>query len=445
MYLLLSAVTGRVRLPRLLLFTVNTCTYSYQLSLAVSDSLDCCCLPSTRVPTPISYHWPCQTPSTVVVYRQHVYLLLSAVTGRVRLPRLLLFTVNTCTYSYQLSLAVSDSLHCCCLPSTRVPTPISYHWPCQTPSTVVVYRQHVYLLLSAVTGRVRLPRLLLFTVNTCTYSYQLSLAVSDSLHCCCLPSTRVPTPISCHWPCQTPSTVVVYRQHVYLLLSAVTGRVRLPRLLLFTVNTCTYSYQLSLAVSDILHCCCLPSTRVPTPISCHWPCQTPSTVVVYCQHVYLLLSAVTGRVRLHRLLLFIVNTCTYSYQLSLAVSDSLDCCCLPSTRVPTPISCHWPCQTPSTVVVYRQHVYLLLSAVTGRVRLHRLLLFTVNTCTYSYHLSLAVSDSIDCCCLSSTRVPTPISCHYRQHVYLLLSAVTGRVRLPALFTNVWYKSVNPSF
>ena len=266
MYLLLSAVTGRVRLPRLLLFTVNTCTYSYQLSLAVSDSIDCCCLSSTRVPTPISCHWPCQTSSTstVVVY-------------------------------------------CCCLSSTRVPTPISCHWPCQTPLTVVVYCQHVYLLLSAVTGRVRLHRLLLFT-----------------------------------------------RQHVYLLLSAVTGRVRLPRLLLFTVNTCTYSYQLSLAVSDSLDCCCLSSTRVPTPISCHWPCQTPSTVVVYCQlllftrqHVYLLLSAVTGRVRLPRLLLFIVNTCTYSYQLSLAVSDSLDCCCLSSTRVPTPISCHWPCQTPS--------------------------------------------------------------------------------------------------
>ena len=115
---------------------------------------------------------------------------------------------------------------------------------------------------------------------------------------------------------------------------------------LFIVNTCTYSYQLSLAVSDSLDCCCLLSTRVPTPISCHWPCQTPSTVVVYRQHVYLLLSAVTGRVRLHRLLLFIVNTCTYSYQLSLAVSDSIDCCCLSSTRVPTPISCHWPCQTP---------------------------------------------------------------------------------------------------
>ena len=180
----------------------------------------------------------------------------------------------------------------------------------------------MYLLLSAVTGRVRLHRLLLFIVNTCTYSYQLSLAVSDSIDCCCLSSTRVPTPISCHWPCQTPSTVVVY------------------------VNTCTYSYQLSLAVSDSIDCCCLSSTRVPTPISCHWPCQTPSTVVVYRQHVYLLLSAVTGRVRLHRLLLFIVNTCTYSYQLSLAVSDSLDCCCLLSTRVPTPISCHWPCQTP---------------------------------------------------------------------------------------------------
>ena len=390
MYLLLSAITGRVRLHRLLLFTVNTCTYSYQLSLAVSDSLDCCCLSSTRVPTPISCHWPCQTPSTVVVYRQHVYLLLSAVTGRVRLHRLLLFIVNTCTYSYQLSLAVSDSIDCCCLPSTRVPTPISCHWPCQTPSTVVVYRQHVYLLLSAVTGRVRLHRLLLFIVNTCTYSYQLSLAVSDSIDCCCLPSTRVPTPISCHWPCQTPSTVVVYRQHVYLLLSAVT-----------IVNTCTYSYQLSLAVSDSIDCCCLPSTRVPTPISYHWPCQTPSTVVVYRQHVYLLLSAVTGRVRLHRLLLFIVNTCTYSYQLSLAVSDSLDCCCLPSTRVPTPISCHWPCQTSSTVVVYRQHVYLLLSAVT-----------IVNTCTYSYQLSLAVSDSLHCCCLPSTRVPTPISYHW---------------------------------
>ena len=186
MYLLLSAVTGRVRLHRLLLFIVNTCTYSYQLSLAVSDSIDCCCL------------------------RQHVYLLLSAVTGRVRLPRLLLFIVNTCTYSYQLSLAVSDSNTC------------TYSY-----QTVVVYRQHVYLLLSAVTGRVRLPPLLLFTstrvptpischwpcqtpstvvvyVNTCTYSYQLSLAVSDSLHCCCLSSTRVPTPISCHWPCQTP-------------------------------------------------------------------------------------------------------------------------------------------------------------------------------------------------------------------------------------------------
>ena len=292
-YLLLSAVTGRVRLHRLLLFIVNTCTYSYQLSLAVSDSIDCCCLSSTRVPTPISCHWPCQTPSTVVVY------------SSTRVP-----TPISCHWPCQtpstLYLLLSPVVYCCCLSSTRVPTPISCHWPCQT------------------------PRLLLFTVNTCTYSYQLSLAVSDSIDCCCLSSTRVPTPISCHWPCQTPSTVVVYCQHVYLLLSAVTGRVRLHRLLLFrlllfTVNTCTYSYQLSLAVSDSLDCCCLlaVSTRVPTPISCHWPCQT----------------------------------------------SSIDCCCLLSTRVPTPISCHWPCQTPSTVVVYRQHVYLLLSAVTGRVRL----------------------------------------------------------------------------